>query len=271
VSSLLTASSSSFSFLPFSDPVRIYRICNDSPLYSLEFMDEISSAIKAFVTPAQAEEIVSTVKASLEESIKVCGAVDLRHNKRQKKSDQEGSVASEQLATDVIKFSLASRMTGSALSIISTSSTMNDADKTALFSSLDLLISEALGPTLRHSSLTQPDQPTEKGKRQRSTEPDTIWLRQCVSAAVLRLSYDIFLRRESWRGSNERKIYSKFDDLKETMTKLLLEDILPELQVEIVSSAFHSDPIYQQIVTGSNSVCSDIFGSWKALDLSDNS
>ncbi|KIJ38960.1 hypothetical protein M422DRAFT_33012 [Sphaerobolus stellatus SS14] len=224
ISLILTTSVSSFSFLPFSDVKRLYVVCRSSPLYCLEFADELTGAFKAFATAAQAKEIAASVQTALEISLRGCIAAEGPGGKRRKTE------------TEALKFGLTERVAGVALSgVFSSVYKKDEPAQITCLSSIDELISEVMECTL--SKLLDADVHVEvkSKKRSHTAEDEDSWARQSTSAALLKLWYDVFLHQGGETVSSHTwKTALTLGDSAGRLTGLLKKDILPDLQVEII-------------------------------------
>ncbi|KIJ49734.1 hypothetical protein M422DRAFT_27511 [Sphaerobolus stellatus SS14] len=236
ISSILTASVSSFSFLPFSDAKRLYAVCHSSPLYCLEFADELTGAFKAFATPAQAKEIVTSVQSALEASLCGCIAAEDPGGKRRKVSAHDKSSSNTDSETEALKFGLTERIAGIALpGIFSSVYKKDEPTQIACLSSIDELISEAMKCTLSKLLDANVHVEVKSKKRSRTAEDQDSWARQSTGAVLLRLWYDVFLRQGGEAVSSHTwKTASTLGDSAGRLTGLLTQDILPDLQVEII-------------------------------------
>lgn len=226
----------------------MYIKCTRSPLLSMLFMDEITNALRTFVTPGQADSIEQSVKEELERFLRQCKTSREPERKRRKlSSPDERSLPADGVAEsskDVIKFSLVARFATTALRTVLHTRTSNDAveREIASLSSMDGLISDALHTVFRVEGEAGDTAGKSRGKRsRREAIEESRWTRQCLSSTLFRLWYELFAKRGE-KGMLCRNLQADvsciatatLDELGDTFKKSMREDTFPELQLEIV-------------------------------------
>ena len=247
---LLSALTSSFPFLHSSDPQVTYAMCTRSPLLSLPFIDGLTNALQIFITPGQADEVVRSVKETLESFLRLRETSQLPERKRRKVSSEVKRIPpvarNRDNGPDIIKFALVARLGTTALRTV----LHRTADKDALemerrcLSGLDGPITDALHAAFHATFCLEEAAGNTStkilGKRPRSDRVDEPqWRHQLLSSAILRLWYELFAERGMvWMNmeTDENWVATEtLDHLSKAFGNYLGQDIYPELQLEIVS------------------------------------
>ncbi|KAF8499462.1 Urb2/Npa2 family-domain-containing protein [Gautieria morchelliformis] len=244
ISLLLSALTASFPFLHSADPRATYIMCARSPLLSLTFMDELTTALRTYVTPGQADDIVRSVEAALESFLCLREASQEPERKRRKvgSNDENALQVSGNRDTSqcVIKFALVVRLGTTTLRTVLRKRAGKDAMERAktCLSNLDALISRSLR-TIFHSEGAAGD-PNAMIRRKRSRSEhvdDSQWTRQCQGSTVLRLWYELFAGSDpAWRTIDAGESWvatATLDQLSDAFNTCMDQDEFPELHVEI--------------------------------------
>lgn len=216
----------SFTKLPATTPTpqNTYQNASSSAVLNHRFLDQLSKAVHGFLTPGQVPDLTQSILRQLQSSLEDFEERASRTSKndegpRKKRKRERQSLSASDTDPDhaAVVFALMTSVAAVALTALPFNTVLEEVQQ-SVRSEIQEFYSKSVRGKLK------------KALKACLNDTSNVWGWQLVAISALRLRY--YLINSSLVADNDTKTPSKL------LSLLKLDDILPELRVEIVSGQF---------------------------------